>query len=150
MLFAAIGLTTRPLLMQRVQTLMRLTSPLMSARTRWMLGRNFRRVCPVVLRPMPPCFLGSPRRAMDPPLSVRFLQISQTRAISFSSREEPGSHLGAEEYRGGPQLASQSKPELALLAQFTLKRSRGLHKGPRSSAQPDRRAALRLQRACSK
>ena len=50
----------------------------------WRLGKNRRRVIPVVCRPIPPLAFGNPRRVIMLPLRTPLPQISQTRAIMNS------------------------------------------------------------------
>lgn len=92
LIFPSILTVISPRLITEVANFMRRTVPLgRRTRTFWMFARNFRLVCPVVLRPTPPFFLGKPRRAILLPLRVSFPDTSHLRAIflGLPTREEP-------------------------------------------------------------
>src|SRR4051794_18190576 len=84
--FRLTGFTTRPLRMALVLTLMRTIWPSITARTRWMFGRNLRAVMPVTFVPTPPRYLALPRCVIWLP-KVVFLPVKwHTRGIAGPRR----------------------------------------------------------------
>src|SRR6476646_935817 len=80
--FRLTGFTTRPLRMALVLTLVRTIWPSITARTRWMFGRNLRAVMPVTFVPTPPRYLALPRWVIWLPKLVFLPVMAQTRGMS--------------------------------------------------------------------
>ena len=71
-----IGIGKLPLFMHFAHTRIFLTFPATSTFFDWRFGKNRRLVIPVVLRPIPPFFLGKPLLAIELPVSAFFPQNS--------------------------------------------------------------------------
>ncbi len=71
--------------MHFVQTFIRLAEPPTFTLILWMLGLYFLFERPVVFIPIPPFFLGMPRRDTVPPVAVDFPHISHPLATFLSS-----------------------------------------------------------------